>query len=247
MNDFTQGVISSMAATALSVAVGWILSARAREWAVAALSRYSGLGVRKLHRQQRRAADELAADLARARWVGVLTGRGNELTRDAFAPIWSGAVRPLDAVRVLLPDPRPGSWLVRREESLLRFDRGLRPGMLLEQVRNNAEYVREVALHLDVVELRFYDLPNLYRIILTDEVAYITLYGDTEHGRNSPCVVARRPGLLYELALCIFTSTWEASGRGREEERDDDGQEKSVSPPRRSARGRPPSMAGMTT
>ncbi|MFC5826136.1 hypothetical protein [Nonomuraea insulae] len=212
MNDFTLGVVSSMAATVLSVAVGWVLSARARDWAVAALSRYSGLGVRKLHRQQRQAADDLAADLARARWVGVLTGRGNELTRDAFLPIWSGAVRPLDAVRVLLPDPRPGSWLVRREESLRRFDRGLRPGMLQEQVRNNAEYVREAAQHLDVVELRFYDLPNLYRIILTDEVAYITLYGETEHGRNSPCVVARPPGLLYGLALRIFTSTWETSG-----------------------------------
>ncbi|MEU4235326.1 hypothetical protein AB0F17_64590 [Nonomuraea sp. NPDC026600] len=78
-------------------------------------------------------------------------------------------------------------------------------------MRNNAEYVRQVALHLDVVELRFYDLPNLYRIILTDEVAYITLYGDMEHGRNSPCLVARRPGLLYGLALRIFTSTWEAA------------------------------------
>ncbi|MBB5773504.1 hypothetical protein [Nonomuraea jabiensis] len=225
MNDFTLGVISSMAATALSVAVGWILSARARDWAVATLSRYSGLGVRKLHHQQRRAADELAADLAKARWVAVLTGRGNELTRDTFAPIWSGAVRPLDAVRVLLPDPQPDSWLVRREESLRRFDRGLRPGMLLEQVRNNAEYVREVASHLDVVELRFYDLPNLYRIILTDEVAYITLYGDTEHGRNSPCVVAQRPGLLYGLALRIFTSTWEASSYGRDGGKRTEGEE----------------------
>ncbi|MGW0810769.1 hypothetical protein [Nonomuraea sp. NPDC002799] len=201
-----------MAATALSVAVGWVLSARARDWAVALLSYYTGLGVRKLHRRQRSAADELAADLARARWVGVLTGRGNELTRDTFAPIWSGAVRPLDAVRVLLPDPRPGSWLVRREDSLRRFDRGFRSGMLLEQVRNNAEYVREAAQHLDVVELRFYDMPNLYRIILTDEVAYITLYGDTEHGRNSPCLVARPPGLLYGFALRIFTSIWETSG-----------------------------------
>lgn len=212
MNDFTLGVVSSMAATGLSVAVGWALSARARDWAVAVLSRYSGLGVRKLHRHQRRAADDLAADLVKARWVGVLTGRGNELTRDTFGPIWSGSVRPLEAVRILLPDPRPGSWLVRREESMRRFDRGLRPGMLQEQVRNNAAYVREAAHHLDVVELRFYDLPNLYRIILTDEVAYITLYGETEHGRNSPCVVARPPGLLYGFALRVFTSTWETSG-----------------------------------
>ncbi|MGR6918487.1 hypothetical protein ACU635_29930 [[Actinomadura] parvosata] len=214
MNDFALGVISSMAATAVTVMAGWILSARTRDWVVAALSRYTGLGVRKLHHQQRRAADELAGDLARARWVAVLAGRGNELTRDAFAPIWSGAVRPLDTVRVLLPDPRPDSWLVRREDSMRRFDRGLRPGMLLEQVRTNAQYVREAALHLDGVELRFYDLPNLYRIILTDKVAYITLYGDTEHGRNSPCVVARRPGLLYGLALRVFTITWEASSRG---------------------------------
>ncbi|MFC4584797.1 hypothetical protein [Sphaerisporangium corydalis] len=213
MNEFTLGVVSSLLATALTVAAGWAFSMRSRQWPVALLSRLTGLGVRRVIPRQRLASRELTAELTRARWVRVLAGRGNELTRDGFAAVWEAAGRRLEFAQVLLPDPGlgPGSWLARREEEMARVDLGFSAGLLAEQVRVNAAYVSEVARHREQVALRFYDLPNLHRVVITDDVAYLTLYLRTEHGRNSPCVVARRPGLMYDYALQLFTTAWDHS------------------------------------
>jgi hypothetical protein len=32
-----------------------------------------------------------------------------------------------------------------------------------------------------------------------------------EHGRNSRCIVAREPGLMYDFALLLFSTTWDHS------------------------------------
>ncbi|MEU8194958.1 hypothetical protein AB0C10_14380 [Microbispora amethystogenes] len=213
MDAFMLGVVSSLLATAITVAGGWLLSVRSRQWPVALLSRLTGLGVHHVFPHQRQASQDLAAELTRARWVHVLAGRGNELTRDGFAALWQNAGNRLDNVQVLLPDPDlgPDSWLCRREAEMRRVDLGFSPGMLAEQVRINATYLAEVASHRERVSLRFYDLPNLHRVIVTDNVAYLTMYRQSEHGRDSPCVLARRPGLMYDYALLLFTTAWEHS------------------------------------
>ncbi|MFF0244854.1 hypothetical protein ACWEU6_02760 [Streptosporangium sandarakinum] len=213
MNAFVLGVVSSLLATALTVAGGWAFSLRSGQWPVVLLSRLTGLGVRRVLTRQQSASRELADELARARWVRVLTGRGNELTRDGFTPVWEAAGRRLESVQVLLPDADlgPNSWLSRREEEMRRVDLGFSSGLLAEQVRVNAAYVNEVARHREHVSLRFYDLPNIHRVVITDSVAYLTLYRQTEHGRNSPCIVARRPGLMYDYALLLFDTAWNHS------------------------------------
>lgn len=109
-----------------------------------------------------------------------------------------------------MPNPSlgPDSWLARREADIQQVDPGIYPGLLAEQVRANASYVLTVARQRENVALRFYDLPNIYRVIVTDNVAYLTIYSNTEHGRNSPCIAARRPGLMYDLALLLFSTAW---------------------------------------
>ncbi|WP_329083883.1 hypothetical protein [Streptosporangium sp. NBC_01469] len=211
MNEFTLGVVSSLLATVLTLAGGWIFSMRSRQWPVALLSRLTGLGVRRVISRQRLASSELTDELTRARWVRVLAGRGNELTRDGFAAVWESASRRMEFVQVLLPDADlgPDSWLSRREEEMRRVDLGFSSGLLAEQVRVNAAYVREVARHRENVSLRFYDLPNVHRVIVTDHVAYLTIYQQAEHGRNSPCIVARSPGLMYDYALILFGTAWD--------------------------------------
>ncbi|WP_433496800.1 hypothetical protein ACQP1K_17600 [Sphaerimonospora sp. CA-214678] len=213
MDAFMLGVVSSLLATAITVVGGWLLSVRSRRWPVTVLSRLTGLGVRHVFPHQRQASQELAAELARARWVRVLAGRGNELTRDGFATLWQTPGSRLESVQVLLPDPDagPGSWLSRRETEMRRVDLGFSPGILAEQVRINAAYVTEVARHREHVSLRFYDLPNLHRVIVTDNAAYLTMYRQSEHGRDSPCILAHRPGLMYDYALLLFTTAWEHS------------------------------------
>ncbi|MFG6197225.1 hypothetical protein [Nonomuraea sp. JJY05] len=213
MNEFVLGVVSSLLATALTVAGGWAFSMRSRQWPVALLSLMTGLGVRRVISRQRLVSGELMAELTHARWVRVLAGRGNELTRDGFAAVWEAAGKRLESVQVLLPDADlgPDSWLSKREEEIRRVDLGFSSGLLAEQVRVNAAYVSEVARHRKNVSLRFYDLPNVHRIIVTDSVAYLTIYQQAEHGRNSPCIIARRPGLMYDYALLLFGTAWEHS------------------------------------
>jgi len=213
MNAFVLGVVSSLLATAITVAGGWAFSIRSRQWPVMLLSRLTGFGVHRVFPRQNIANQDLAAELKRARWVRVLAGRGNELTRDGFTTAWQAAGKRLEFVQVLLPDAElgPDSWLARREAEMRRIDVGFSLGLLTEQVRVNADYVREVARQRDNVSLRFYDLPNLHRVVITDNVAYLTMYRQAEHGRNSPCLLAHRPGLMYDYASLLFSTAWEHS------------------------------------
>ncbi|WP_233525800.1 hypothetical protein [Actinomadura spongiicola] len=177
------------------------------------LSRFTGLGVWRVAPRQQLAARQIKAELSRARWVCVLTGRGNELTRDTFAPLWEDAGQRIESVQVLLPDSElgPSSWLSRREEDVRRIDPGFSRGLLAEQVRLNAAYIREIAHHRRAIELRFYDLPHLHRLVITDRAAYLTIYSPTEHGRNCPTLLVRRPGLMYDYALQLFQTAWASS------------------------------------
>jgi hypothetical protein len=207
---FVLGVVSSLLATGLSVLGGWMASVRSRQWMVVLLSRLTGLGVGRVVPRQRLAAQRMKAELARARWVCVLAGRGNELTRDTFTCVWEEVGRRIESVRVLLPDCEggPDSWLGRREEDMRRIDPGFSPGLLAEQVRLNAAYVRGIEHHCEGVALRYYDLPNLHRLVITDRIAFLTFYWNSEHGRDCPTLLARRPGLMYDYAVQLFQTAW---------------------------------------
>lgn len=134
-------------------------------------------------------------DLARAQWVKVIAGRGNILTREAFAPLWSGTISPA-SVQILLPDPDTpnDSWLDRRSHNVARFDPGFTPDLLRSQVRANVDYLTQAAQTHTGIWLRRYNLPHTCRIIATDKVAYLTFYSDNAHGRNSPASTHAHPG-----------------------------------------------------
>ncbi|GAA4147914.1 hypothetical protein [Actinomadura keratinilytica] len=210
MEAFVLGVASSLLATALTVLGSWIGSERSRTWILTFVSRTTGLGVWRVAPRQHLVARQMKLELAEARWVRVLAGRGNELTRDTFASVWRDVGRRIEFVQILLPDSRPSasSWLRRREADMRRIDPGFSRGLLVEQVRVNAAYIREIAHSRHAVDLRFYDLPNLHRLVITDRVAFITIYSPAEHGRNCPTLVARRPGLMYDYALLLFQTAW---------------------------------------
>lgn len=214
MADFVIGLVSSLAATSLTVISGWVLSKRLRRVLTAMFSRFVGLPVQQVYERQELASPDLARDLANAQWIRVLTGRGNELTRDTFTPVWTGGRRrPPQFVDVLLPDLQcgPDSWLARREEDIRRADPTFSTGFLAEQVRANTHFVTAAARRHGNVSMRFYNLPHAHRVIITNKVAYLTLYGGSVHGRHSPCIAARHPSLLYDLALSLFSMAWEQS------------------------------------
>ncbi len=70
------------------------------------------------------------------------------------------------------------------------------------------DYLTQVSRTQRNFELRSFDLPNTCRVIATDRAAYLTFYSNSAHGRNSPCLYARAPGLLYSIALQQFDAAW---------------------------------------
>ncbi|MGQ4718414.1 hypothetical protein ACUN22_32620 [Streptomyces anulatus] len=82
-------------------------------------------------------------------------------------------------------------------------------------IRANTDYIAQVARAQPHVELRTFNLPNACRVIATDRAAYLTFYSSSSHGRNSPCLYARAPGLLYSIALQQFDVAWTNSSSAR--------------------------------
>ncbi|MEU7135926.1 hypothetical protein [Streptomyces sp. NPDC046261] len=209
MTDFLFGILSSLAASAIVLVLGLLRGSRPLWWLIAACSWCTGTGLGRVYRHQSSAEQDIARDLSRARWIKVLAGRGNVLTREVFSPLWSGELSP-DSVQVLLPDHRTqaDSWLDRRSHDVRRFDPGFTPDLLRSQVRTNIDYLTRVTRTQRNVELRNFNLPNTCRVIATDRAAYLTFYSRSAHGRNSPCLYARAPGLLYSIALQQFDAAW---------------------------------------
>ncbi|MER5628970.1 hypothetical protein [Streptomyces nitrosporeus] len=209
MNDLLTGILGSLAASAILIVLGLLRGARPMWWLVAVCSRYTRTGLGRVYLHQTSAEQDLARDLRRARWVKVLAGRGNVLTREVFSPLWS-ADPATQTVQILLPDPDSGqdSWLDRRSQEIARFDPGYTRDLLRSQVRTNIDYLARVAQTRDGIELRTFNLPNNCRVIATDRAAYLTFYGASAHGRNSPCLYARAPGILYSAALRQFDAAW---------------------------------------
>ncbi|MFE6199124.1 hypothetical protein [Streptomyces sp. NPDC057838] len=214
MNAFLLGILSSLVTSGLLLALSLLRASRPVWWLTAACSWFTGTGLRRVYRRQVAAEQNLGRDLARARWVKVMAGRGNILTREVFAPLWSGDLSPA-SVQILLPDPdTPGdSWLDRRSQEVARFDPGFTAALLRSQVRANINYLTQAARTQRNIQVHSYDLPHTCRVIATDTVAYLTFYSDSAHGRNSPCLYARAPGLLYTIALQQFDTAWANSTR----------------------------------
>jgi hypothetical protein len=208
VREFIIGVISSLVATAVAVIGGWAGLSWPKKAATRLLSKVTGLGILRVYSQKAANAD-LGRDLRQARWVRVLAPRGNELTRDSFQPLWQGRNERLEFVELLLPDPADaGGWLRVREEDLRRTDPAIEPGLLAKQVTANLDYLGAVAARNPAVTLRLFDAPNTGRIIVTDRLAYFTLYNAHGHGRHSPCLVVQSGSAMYEHALELFAHLW---------------------------------------
>ncbi|MFD7529407.1 hypothetical protein ACFV8E_17700 [Streptomyces sp. NPDC059849] len=85
---------------------------------------------------------------------------------------------------------------------------GFTPDLLKNQVRTNMGYLTHATCTRRNFEHRSFNLPNTCRVIATDKAAYLTFYSSSAHGRNSPCLYARAPGLLYTIALQQFDTAW---------------------------------------
>ncbi|MFD7235062.1 hypothetical protein ACFWAT_07100 [Streptomyces syringium] len=212
MNEFWAGVLSSVAASCMLAVLGWTLSPTARRRAKRVILKGANAGVLDTFKSQREAGGEIAKHLAGAREIRVLAGRGNELQRETFQALWDGGDRR--DVKILLPDPErsgPGSWIDDHQQEAIAYDGGQGDRMIAESIRNNVEYVKNRVGRLDPAQVALYDFPAIGRIVLTEDLAFITPYSDRRHGADSPCVMVASGHALYDFADRIFVKFQQAS------------------------------------
>ncbi|MFE2068981.1 hypothetical protein ACFXDH_42540 [Streptomyces sp. NPDC059467] len=195
----------SVAGSVLFLVLVWLFSRTARKATVLVASRVLRLDIEETFRDASEAATDLREELERARWVSVLTSRGNDLQRWTFASTLQAAEHGSKEVRVLLPDPEAtggADWISRREDEVKMFDHAFGNGLLREQVRQNVTFLRGY-MGGGRLELRFYDLPHVARIVLTDRVAYLTRYQSNRHGHSTPIKKYRRGDMCDYLSRTV--------------------------------------------
>lgn len=211
MAGFIGGVVSSLVASILLLFVGWFGSNRLRTVLTRILTRMTGADIERVFASQRDASAAVSAALDNAREVYVFAGRGNELTRPAFEVIWNGQGSKLRKVQIILPNPAkdgPNSWLSDREQETASHDKGYGTGLISQQIKSNLVYIGRKAEGVPAIEIRLCDFPNLCRIVMTDRVAFLTVYNDINHGSASRCLMLRNGGPMFDFCKRIFDKAW---------------------------------------
>lgn len=199
----------SVAGSALFLLLVWVVSRTARQATRLVAIRLLGLDVEETFHDSGAAAADLRAELDRAPWVAVLTSRGNDLQREVFSATLRAGRSGAKRVRILLPDPdsdREPCWIDDREEEIKTFDHAYGNGLLREQIRQNITFL-EGYRNPGSLDLRFYNLPHVGRIVLTDRVAYLTRYQSNRHGHSTPIKKYRR-GDMYDYLSRSVELVW---------------------------------------
>lgn len=186
MASFLFSVLASLLAGVLLLIAATTVSRRARWVLTGILGRLLDVDIDVVFSDKRAAEADVRKELGRAREVAIFTGRGNELQRDTFDPIFlhRPAAKPL-RIRVLLPRTDGSGdfdWTQQRGEELAKFDQAFgRRGLLNEQIETTARFLDQYVTS-GKVELRRFSCPHIGRIILTDRCAFFTPYRHDSHG-----------------------------------------------------------------
>ncbi|MFE0130583.1 hypothetical protein ACFWY6_03140 [Streptomyces sp. NPDC059037] len=207
-------IVISIAGSAIFLVLIWVFSRTARQATRLMATRVLGLDLEDTFRDSGAVASDLQAELDRARWVTVITSRGNDLQRQVFADTLRAGRGGSKDVRILLPDPdctQQPDWIADREEEISAFDHAYGNGLLREQVRQNVTFL-EGYMNPASLELRLYHLPHVGRIILTDRAAYLTRYQSNRHGHSTPVKKYRR-GDMYDYLSREVELVWKHARR----------------------------------
>ncbi len=219
VGDWLQGIATSVVGGVVLLiflaVVGAVFSRQARWVLNGALGRLLGIELDKVYESSAMAQPDLTYDMRRARTVAIFTGRGDELQREAFKPLFAGRPEHRSVrVRVLLPATNTGArvdWVKQREIELGRFDASFGHGLLRRQIGSNVEFLR--GYQGRNVEVRRYSMPHLGRLVITERAAYLAFYRADVHGRE--CHVYRfHRGDFYDGLVRIFELAWDAGALG---------------------------------
>jgi hypothetical protein len=218
VTNFIVGVVSSLVASILLLLFGTFFFPRVRAWLGSVLGRIAGAGAIRMYPTQTAAAKDVAAAVLGARWISILAARGNELTSGNLEGLWD-KVASKERVTIVLPDPArtdSPSWLTHHEEEATRYDPGFGGNLLAEQVKSNTEYLKKRTEGRTNVQIVNVDFPTVGRLVITDRIAFITLYSESRHGRDAPCLAASPSSPFYHFAIRLFSMAMRADQHGNQ-------------------------------
>ncbi|WP_143227495.1 hypothetical protein [Actinomadura mexicana] len=210
MYEFWVGVVSSLAASLVTVLLGWATSKRIRQTFRRIVLNITKADIVERYESQRSMAIAVERELKGARQIRILAGRGNELTSATFSGLWGRQI----SVKILLPDPDsagPGSWIDDHEQEAAGYDSGHGGGLLVEQIKANILYIKTASRDVDRIMLRVYDFPAIGRIILSERRAFLTAYSDMQHGADSSAISVSAGHPIFNLCERIFEKVWKVS------------------------------------
>jgi hypothetical protein len=213
LRELIIGVLASLIAGVVLLAATAAMSRWARWVLTGLLGRLLRIDIDTVFNDKKAVDSDLRAELARANKVRILTGRGDELRRDTFDPLFMR--RPATStvqVQLLVPDTRRRQghvdWTQQREAELARFDPAFGSELLKQQIEANAGFLENYS-KTGYLEVRRFNAPHIGRLVLTDRFAYFTPYQSTSHGRDNP-VYKHRRGVTYDNLDRLFRQLWDA-------------------------------------
>ena len=210
--NFILNVMASIIGGAILLGIASILSKKVRWLLISLFSRILDVDIDYVFPNKKASVEDLKKELVNAKFVYVFAGRGNELQRDTFNPLFINRTRDIPT-KILLPDIQIGEgeydWLMQREIELSKFDSAFGNKHLHTQVKTNMDFIQSY-MQNNKIELRKYNYPNIGRIIITDRCVFFTPYKEDFHGRHSRVYKFRKNGDMYYNFLRLFNQLWNA-------------------------------------
>lgn len=216
VGKFTLSVLASLVAGIILIVITSFLSSKFRWILIAILNTLVSGDLENIFHNSRDAQSTLINDLKNSDYVYILTGRGGELSRETFAPLFHRLSKRSSKVelKLLLPSTDNSKekidWTAKRAEELNSFNAGS-GSSLASEINTNAESIATWKYHQDGnIEIRRYNVPHLGRIIITQKYVYFTPYQDDRHGKDTAIYIFRHGGVFYKSFNRLFFSIWEA-------------------------------------
>lgn len=209
---FLESVIASILGGIILLALLPLISRKAKELYITALSRFLDLDLTYVYKNKDDAKEYLKKEVSEARYLKVMTARGNDFQQDAFEAVLDDR-KQYDEIKILFPNPFNHigiDWFQHREQELKVFDSSFGSGVLKQQTKTNIMFLYN-HIKKDRIVLRLHQFPLLGRIIITDKCVLFTPMLKNKYIRRNKIYKYAVGGEMYCYYDRLFDQIWDSA------------------------------------
>lgn len=195
----------------LFIVLYWIISERSRRLIAPYLFRLFNADLVYVYNDKSAVAKDLKLALSEAKFINIITARGNDFQNDVFQPVVKETFCH-DRIRILLPNPYlkgRHDWVSHREQELQQFDSAYGPNVLKSQIEVNITSL--LCIKGKKLEIRLHQYPIIGRIIITDRYLFFTPMLNSSLIRESKIYKFSSSGSMYNNYARLFEQLWDVS------------------------------------